>query len=626
MPYAAEGSAMVDTGDTSGGGRGQYDIAAQPVIDAFGGIRPMAAKLGVPVSTVQGWKQRDTIPASRVESIAAAARVHGVTMPDSPPATALPTAAPAAAASGPAGASPAVPPAARPAGSGLAESRPPAPGPSGYRGAGPRPGIRFSRPEDFAEAAAPSAAAPPPPAAREPVPAQADVAPPAPHGRPPAPHGSGRATGALVLAALALVVAVLWPILFASWFGADAQEGGEPTAALAERLTVLEQAAGDGGSEALQEAVAALRSELDALKAAGDGSTNGIDALSTRIAALEQAAGTPAAIPEAVGAALESLERAVGELDRVVDGMETRIAGIEAEVGRLEGAGDAAAVDQLRTALASVQATLDQVQGNLQQVTDLARSAREEAVTEATAAIDREVDALGDRISALAGADDTAAAHQSFLIALGQLEARLGTAQPFADQLAALQQVAAGSPTLAGVAPAVDAAFAPLADAAATGVPTLAALRAGFDDTRLAVLNATDAPPEDTLDEIWDELSGMVTVSRVDEAGSSTVDGILATAEGHLAAGDLASAADALDGLGALGPGYAAAAAPWIADARLRLAADQAMDTVQQAALASFRPELPAAGDPGADVPAGADAPSGADAPAGAEGGDDVTQ
>ncbi len=52
------------------------DTAA--VIEAFGGIRPMAHKLGVPVSTVQGWKQRNAIPDNRVADILAAAATHSV--------------------------------------------------------------------------------------------------------------------------------------------------------------------------------------------------------------------------------------------------------------------------------------------------------------------------------------------------------------------------------------------------------------------------------------------------------------------------------------------------------------------------------------------------------------------
>ena len=51
---------------------------AAAAIAAFGGIRPMAARLDVPVSTVQGWKQRDAIPENRVAQIRAAAAADGI--------------------------------------------------------------------------------------------------------------------------------------------------------------------------------------------------------------------------------------------------------------------------------------------------------------------------------------------------------------------------------------------------------------------------------------------------------------------------------------------------------------------------------------------------------------------
>lgn len=55
-------------------------VKAAALIKQFGGIRPMATKLGVPVSTVQGWKQRDAIPAVRLSEIEAAATANGIVL------------------------------------------------------------------------------------------------------------------------------------------------------------------------------------------------------------------------------------------------------------------------------------------------------------------------------------------------------------------------------------------------------------------------------------------------------------------------------------------------------------------------------------------------------------------
>lgn len=61
----------------------ENDHPAEAIIAAFGGIRPMAAKLGAPVSTVQGWKQRDTIPAARMAEIRQVAAEHDISLPGS---------------------------------------------------------------------------------------------------------------------------------------------------------------------------------------------------------------------------------------------------------------------------------------------------------------------------------------------------------------------------------------------------------------------------------------------------------------------------------------------------------------------------------------------------------------
>lgn len=51
---------------------------AVEVIKVFGGIRPMSSKTGVAVTTIQGWKKRNVIPANRVDAIKTSAFEHGL--------------------------------------------------------------------------------------------------------------------------------------------------------------------------------------------------------------------------------------------------------------------------------------------------------------------------------------------------------------------------------------------------------------------------------------------------------------------------------------------------------------------------------------------------------------------
>lgn len=55
---------------------------ARQIIERFGGIRPMATKIDTPVTTVQGWKKRDVIPAARREDVMKAANKHNISLDD----------------------------------------------------------------------------------------------------------------------------------------------------------------------------------------------------------------------------------------------------------------------------------------------------------------------------------------------------------------------------------------------------------------------------------------------------------------------------------------------------------------------------------------------------------------
>lgn len=53
-------------------------LQADPVIAAFGGVRPMAARLNLSPATVQGWKDRYTIPPTHLDAVLSAAEEDGI--------------------------------------------------------------------------------------------------------------------------------------------------------------------------------------------------------------------------------------------------------------------------------------------------------------------------------------------------------------------------------------------------------------------------------------------------------------------------------------------------------------------------------------------------------------------
>lgn len=66
------------------GGKTDSDALADAslIIDRFGGIRPMSNKMRVPVTTIQGWKKRGSIPGARRAEILECARQNGIDLSD----------------------------------------------------------------------------------------------------------------------------------------------------------------------------------------------------------------------------------------------------------------------------------------------------------------------------------------------------------------------------------------------------------------------------------------------------------------------------------------------------------------------------------------------------------------
>jgi len=144
-------------------------------------------------------------------------------------------------------------------------------------------------------------------------------------------------------------------------------------------------------------------------------------------------------------------------------------------------------------------------------------------------------------------------------------------------------------------------ALKPLESAAAKGIPDKLALARRFEqEVAPAMLRAAARQPrEDSWTErVWSGLRSLVVIRRVDGTGANADDpteAAVAQAEKALAANDLAGAVKAVEAVNGRATGPAqSAAAPWLAAARERVAAETALATISQQLTA----RLAAGGEP----------------------------
>ena len=197
----------------------------------------------------------------------------------------------------------------------------------------------------------------------------------------------------------------------------------------------------------------------------------------------------------------------------------------------------------------------------------------------------KRVDALERQVQARDFADRSGAVS---VLALLQMREALETARPFPEEYAAFKEFTAHDPKLA-------AAAAPLAAAARDGVASRSVLRQRLSD--LADQIATAKPPV-AKPKWWaralDQLSGLVTIRRIDATGKTGPWAVIDVAQRELAQGDLAGAVAALEKLSGAS---AEAAQPWLQMARARLAAENALNQLQ--VLLTARLARPPAGPTG---------------------------
>ena len=484
---------------------------AARVIEAFGGIRPMAKKLGVAVTTIQGWKERNAIPIRRLDEIRTAAAREGIDLGALAVATESPVED--------RGAAP-------PAGDAPFSERRAGAGPARAETVEAEP-LRAERPVQT------------PSGVKE---AESAAAGPTVDAVPAKPDGRRRAFAfGLGFAAMLIAGALIgWAIADRAGGQAD---NADLVAALEKRFGAAEKTAADAAAAAAvaRSAAAAAGREADKLAGRLNASEAAQAALAGKVAATDNSAAVEVlgAAVKAVRADVERLRQAVAASrdDGKVAKLAADLAGLQATAAALQKAvveaaerpaGREGADEATRTALNELSQGLS-------------------ALSEKVAALDEERTADADR--ALSGLTERLAAVETRLnsvrsgsgaagivVALSQLRAVAASGRPYAAALAAARELASGH----AAAAAVLSALAP----AAAGAPTLPVLRRDFDALSPALIAAaTRTQGEGWLDRAWNKLKSTVVVRRTGRsvAGDSP-SALVAQAETELADGNLGSA------------------------------------------------------------------------------------
>ncbi|MBP5858687.1 uroporphyrinogen-III synthase [Marivibrio halodurans] len=515
---------------------------ADAVIEAFGGIRPMATRLKVAVSTVQGWKARNHIPESRWRDIIAAASAAGVDLAKLTEGAGRHAGHEVAeddAALGDETGPWADPVEAEPVGD--------APETDGDETAGEEADGDETHEEEASDDAAHDDET-----AGEtdetPSDAETDAKTAAPkaadrHGKFPENKGGTGAGGlAGAFAALIALVAILAVLTEPYWrTSVDAmldpvlgrylpEEAPRVDPARIEDLANRVQSLG-GRVEDLaartSEAIEAASNQTGG-NAAGSVDNEVIDALRARLDALEslplgaEGGMTP-------GAMLDAVTETTGAL-------EDRIDNLSAELDKAAGT---EALTALRDRVAALESRIEQV------------GTRVEEVAEAPA---------------LKGAQQAAT-----VIAVGSVQDALAAGRPFDAPLERVRQLAPADGAFAD-------AVARLAPHAAAGVATRAALLRRFEAEASAMHDAS-ASDGGWVDQAVDRLTGLVSVRQTGEAADRPP---VSRAEAALARGDLAGAVAALSEIREASP----RAAAWLDAAEARLDAEAAGTALREAAIA----------------------------------------
>ena len=278
--------------------------------------------------------------------------------------------------------------------------------------------------------------------------------------------------------------------------------------------------------------------------------------------------------PPSIGAAPAAPPEAVAELQAELAATRDRLHALEARLAQPAPAADLSPLEErLGQTEAAVKALQAQPQVPAKLVEEVEALGKQVAELRRTSADAAAVLRLADRVEKVeTGFREMQARRSSaaaLLLAVGQLREALSAAMPYDSEWRSLKALAGSD---AEIAAALDA----LKPRALVGIPTLPTLTARLNAQAPAIVRAEILPEQQGWwRQTLDRLTSLVTIEREDGAAAGTSPAaILARAQAALASGDLAQAVAEMEGLSG---GSAEAAAPWIADAKARLAAGKAV-------------------------------------------------
>lgn len=332
-----------------------------------------------------------------------------------------------------------------------------------------------------------------------------------------------------------------------------------------QRLAKLEATPPTGDGQSLS----ALGERLAALEARAPRTPPDLTALTGRVEALEQSlkglaetAAKGGSVPDAA-----ALGTAVGEAEQRLQ------ARIDAALG------DAATVDKT---------AIDDLEQEVAALKKRVGALAEGGASPGTVPADSDLAALNERIGkleaalpGLTAAIDTGvsqAKDAALALAFANLRDAVAAGRPYATELAALKALAPEDGRLAALAPQAD-----------SGIPTLPELARSFTAASETALASAATPAEATyLDSLLKSAQSLVKIRRIDANATGDAPGaVLARARAHLDQGDLGLAVKEVEGLSGA---PREALAGWLDQARGRLAADDTMNRLESALLASLAP------------------------------------